>query len=150
MLNLEVNRRAGSNASMQVFEWRRRFMGVDKKHRSIALRGHLLQLDFDTQWRSWSKVQPKDLIRAARVSKSVRDGMRSLQQLLQNEARAASAVVLWLDCDREGENIAAEARDASLAVNNNMKILRARFRCAYSTLHMFLILCTGDMALLRK
>ena len=36
-------------------------------------------------------------------------------------------LVLWLDCDREGENIACDVRDRCLAVRKRVKVYRGRF-----------------------
>jgi DNA topoisomerase-3 len=70
--------------------------------------------------------------------------MDALLSQLISEARSASALVLWLDCDREGENIAAEARDACLQANSHLTVFRARFRCS-----AVLLTCTCSAALTR-
>ena len=41
----------------------------------------------------------------------MRDNNASLQAMLQEEARSADWLLLWLDCDREGEAICEEVRE---------------------------------------
>jgi DNA topoisomerase IA len=36
-------------------------------------------------------------------------------------------LILWLDCDREGENIAVEVRNACLEKNPRLVVFRAKF-----------------------
>lgn len=132
---LFTSRRArNSGSAVQVFQ--RQFEGVMLQHKAIALRGHLQELDFARSHRTWSSCDPQSLLREAPVEKSVREGMRSLEKQLQQESRSSHAIILWLDCDREGENIAAEARDACLQANRSLAVYRARFRWGFSFLFL--------------
>ncbi|KAJ0807501.1 putative DNA topoisomerase [Helianthus annuus] len=50
-----------------------------------------------------------------------------IRKTLEEEARKCQWLVLWLDCDREGENIAYEVVEVCLNVNSRLNIWRARF-----------------------
>ena len=47
-----------------------------------------------------------------------------IQQNLQKEISSADVLIIWTDCDREGENIGGEIRDVCCAVNPDIKIKR--------------------------
>ncbi|XP_016324182.1 DNA topoisomerase 3-alpha-like [Sinocyclocheilus anshuiensis] len=46
---------------------------------------------------------------------------------LEREVRQCQALVIWTDCDREGENIGFEIIDVCKAVKPNVQVFRARF-----------------------
>jgi DNA topoisomerase-3 len=52
---------------------------------------------------------------------------QDIKRTLEEEARTCQWLVLWLDCDREGENIAYEVVDICAGANRNLDIWRARF-----------------------
>lgn len=63
----------------------------------------------------------------AKIVKYVADDKLPLKNTLQREARQAHQLILWLDCDREGENIAYEVVQVCREVNPRLHIRRAHF-----------------------
>lgn len=80
----------------------------NRPHRMIttSVRGHLASQDFGPAY-GWSSVTPITLFDAP-IEISYRDDMQPLKQMLGDQARNADAIILWLDCDREGEAICDE------------------------------------------
>ena len=46
---------------------------------------------------------------------------------LSSEARKVQQLMIWTDCDREGENIGAEIANICRKANRNIVVKRARF-----------------------
>lgn len=91
-----------------------------------SVSGHLLSYDFDDRYRKWWSCDPVSLFDAPIVTKVTPDCAR-IQQTLEREVSNAKLLILWTDCDREGENIAFEIIKVCRAKRPNLKILRARF-----------------------
>jgi len=53
--------------------------------------------------------------------------MKDVARNLELEARSAQALVIWTDCDREGENIGYEIVQVCQKVNPRLEVWRARF-----------------------
>jgi DNA topoisomerase-3 len=97
-----------------------------------SVAGHLLQLEFESPYDKWHGCTPSDLYTAP-VYKQVSKGEgEKIKRNLQTLARRAQWLVLWLDCDREGENIAFEVIQVCLEVNPNLVVKRARFSALIS------------------
>lgn len=74
----------------------------------------------------WSSFDPYNLF-SKDVFKVVDSDKHLLKSTLEELARKNSHLLLWLDCDREGENIAYEVVDVCLNANPNLTVLRAHF-----------------------
>lgn len=51
----------------------------------------------------------------------------AFQKTLEREAKKAQWLIIWTDCDREGENIGFEVIDVCRAVKPGLKVFRAKF-----------------------
>ena len=58
---------------------------------------------------------------------------KDIAKTLHREARSAGVLIIWTDCDREGEGIGYEIQQTCLSKNRNMLVKRARFSCANKT-----------------
>ena len=94
----------------------------------IALRGHILELDFPKQYSKWRMVDPHELFRAP-IEWVVRDfeTYRNLSNALKN----ASMLILATDNDPEGELIAYEVLlIAKKVLRGSPRYARMRFNAA--------------------
>ncbi|CAE6516714.1 unnamed protein product [Rhizoctonia solani] len=91
-----------------------------------AVSGHLTEKDFGAALRSWHSCDPFQLFDAPIETRVSKDGERIERNLL-SEARGAQMLMIWTDCDREGENIGAEIEAVCLRANPRIRVKRARF-----------------------
>jgi DNA topoisomerase III len=82
-------------------------------HRVTSVAGHVFNVDFPDKYQSWDSVDPAELFHAPIARKPCKG---SVVKHLQDEARNVDFIVLWLDCDREGENICFEVLDCCMHV----------------------------------
>lgn len=80
-------------------------------HKVTSVAGHVYNVDFPSSYQSWDSVDPADLFHAPIVKKPCKS---SIVKHLSDSAKGVDFIVLWLDCDREGENIAFEVLDCCL------------------------------------
>jgi len=111
-------RRGGAT---DVHEFTRPFDGLGAcAWRVTSVTGHVMSVEFPERYANWDQCDPGELF-AARVVKRA-DGR--VARHLETEAKGCDVLILWLDCDREGENICFEVIEACGRVG---KVLRAKF-----------------------
>ncbi|KAM0687465.1 Karyopherin transporter [Conglomerata obtusa] len=90
-----------------------------------SLLGHLFTMDFENN-KDWHAVDPKSLFNE-KIIKKVNKDQESIKYNIQNLSNYADMVIIWTDCDREGENIGKEIYDVVKEKHRNKIIKRARF-----------------------
>eukprot|EP01040_Poterioochromonas_malhamensis_P020628 gene20628-24673_t len=91
-----------------------------------SVAGHLMETDFLPEFRQWNSCSPLDLFDAA-IRKEVKAEGENIRRTLDEQARRHNVLLLWLDCDMEGEAIAYEVIEVCLKANPHMDVFRARF-----------------------
>ncbi|KAH9892651.1 prokaryotic type I DNA topoisomerase [Cubamyces lactineus] len=91
-----------------------------------SVKGHVMEYDFNAMYSKWSSCDPFALFEAP-VECKVKKDSSAIAENLKNEAMRSQMLMIWTDCDREGENIGAEIAKICRSVNANISVKRARF-----------------------
>lgn len=67
-----------------------------------SVAGHLLDKDFEEQYRKWYSCDPVDLFHLPVLS-FVPPNFKDIARSLESEAKKCSVLIIWTDCDREGQ-----------------------------------------------
>ena len=70
--------------------------------RVTSVIGHVFNVDFPSKFNNWDKVTPEELF-GAEIQKNEANPKARIVQHLRDEATGCDYLVLWLDCDLEGE-----------------------------------------------
>ncbi|KIL66374.1 hypothetical protein M378DRAFT_185976 [Amanita muscaria Koide BX008] len=88
--------------------------------------GHLTHFDFTERHRAWHSCDAFELFDAPVVAQ-VADTNKAIESNLMQEARSANTLMIWTDCDREGEHIGLEIVQVCKKAKPNIFVNRARF-----------------------
>lgn len=119
-------RREGLSKFNKIYEFDYHLFGQNVSVTMTSVSGHLLGLEFKSQFQKWHSCNPV-LLFDAEVEKYCPDNMVQIKRTLEKETRQCQALIIWTDCDREGENIGFEIIDVCKAVKNSLQVFRAKF-----------------------
>ncbi|KAJ2781741.1 DNA topoisomerase 3-alpha [Coemansia javaensis] len=88
--------------------------------------GHVVDLDFPQAMRKWHSCNPASLFTAPIVH-GVEERCKDVARNIEREARTATHLYIWTDCDREGESIGNEIAEIGRAVRPQLVVRRAHF-----------------------
>ncbi|KAH9257074.1 hypothetical protein BASA81_004895 [Batrachochytrium salamandrivorans] len=104
--------------------------GIRLQVSTTSVSGHLMGVDFESQQtKSWRATPQRELF-DAQIASSVITGQENVANNLVIEAKKARVLVIWTDCDREGEAIGDEICSQCLQSNPNLVVRRAVFSAA--------------------
>jgi DNA topoisomerase-3 len=108
ILGKNVKRRKGVSRVAMTFEYFGDFYGTPALFKVTSVAGHIFSRDFPREYNNWETVDPVKLFDARTVMEDKPKENFNITKHLLNEAKGLDYLVLWLDCDREGENICFE------------------------------------------
>ncbi len=96
----------------------------------VGLSGHIVNIDFPTEYNNWQNTPPKELIWA---ETETRYTQKKIATALKKLAKDATRITIATDFDREGELIGVEAYNIILEANPKGKFDRARYSAITKT-----------------
>lgn len=118
--------REGLSVYNKIYEFDYNIFNQNCKMIMTSVSGHLLNYEFDMMHRSWKNCNPSELFTAP-VFKQCNADMLNIKKTLEREIRTCNKLIIWTDCDREGENIGFEVIEVCRAIKPNVEVFRAKF-----------------------
>ncbi|OWR45303.1 prokaryotic DNA topoisomerase [Danaus plexippus plexippus] len=126
--NFKHRRREGLSKFNKIYEFDAEVMGQRSKMVMTSVSGHLLNYEFvnKNESKKWDAYDPKKLFYEP-VRKCCPDNYKNIKETLQREIKGCDGLIIWTDCDREGENIGFEIIEVCKNIQRNINIYRAKF-----------------------
>jgi DNA topoisomerase-3 len=126
MSNGASRMRNGESQYNKIYEFNLQLFGKNCQMLMTSVSGHLLALEFPQQYRGWQSCSAEELF-SAEVLKGCPENFEKIKRTLEREVRSCDKLIIWTDCDREGENIGYEIIDVCKSVKPNLDVYRAIF-----------------------
>ncbi|KAG7209965.1 hypothetical protein KM043_011554 [Ampulex compressa] len=120
-------RREGYSVYNKVFEFNANLWNQNCQMIMTSVSGHLLSDEFVGAYRRWQGCHPLSLFDAPVVKQCSEENSIKIKRTLEREIRGCNALIIWTDCDREGENIGFEIIQVCKAVKSSIRVHRAIF-----------------------
>ncbi|GMS83824.1 hypothetical protein PENTCL1PPCAC_5999, partial [Pristionchus entomophagus] len=133
------SKRKGMNKICSVSEYHGDFMGQPAFFKVTSTCGHVMGVDFPEEYNNWHRVAPVELYNAP-IEKVECSKEMKMNRYLASEAKGVDYLVLWLDCDKEGENICFEVIDAvqgKMKKPRNVDFMSLVYRAHFSAITEF-------------
>lgn len=115
-------------------EWNGTFQNLPARLKMTSVCGHVMGVDFLGKYNNWDRVDPAELFTCGIEKKEAMPKLK-MPQFLKQEAKGCDTLVLWLDCDKEGENICFEVMSCvSGSLNGNVSSKTVTFRAHFSAI----------------
>ncbi|XP_050303621.1 DNA topoisomerase 3-beta-1 [Anthonomus grandis grandis] len=126
--------RKGFNGACSIHEWNGTFLGSSARLKMTSVCGHVLGVDFLSKYNNWDRVDPVELFSCPIEKKEAMPKLK-MPTFLAAEAKGCDYLVLWLDCDKEGENICFEVMSSvANSMNGNVYSDNVTYRAKFSAI----------------
>ncbi|CAH0561430.1 unnamed protein product [Brassicogethes aeneus] len=126
--------RKGFNGACSVHEWNGTFKNSQARFKMTSVCGHVLGVDFISKYNNWDRVDPVELFGCAIEKKEAMPKLK-MPAFLAAEAKGCDCLVLWLDCDKEGENICFEVMNSvASSMKGNVLSDSVTYRAKFSAI----------------
>ena len=129
----QMSTRKGLNGVCSVHEYNGQFNKEPARFKMTSVCGHVMTLDFHHKFNNWDAVNPQELFTATTLKKEANEKLQ-IPRFLQHEGKGVDYIVLWLDCDKEGENICFEVLDCVKPVMNKRSGSKTVYRAKFSAI----------------
>ena len=102
-----------------IYEFEYKLNGVVCIFRITSVSGHITSLKYSDELKSWSSTD-YDKLFFSKLEKSIASNWENIIKTLKQISAKASFLILWTDCDREGEGIAFDIIDVWTEVNKSI------------------------------
>ncbi|CAH1389834.1 unnamed protein product [Nezara viridula] len=124
--NGNARRKEGFSIYNKLYEFDAMVFGQMCRMVMTSVSGHLLNYEFVGTYKNWQSCSPESLF-SAPVIKSCSPDFERIKKTLESQCRSCNVLIIWTDCDREGENIGFEIIDTCLKIKPNLDVYRAKF-----------------------
>ena len=100
-------------------------------HKVTSVTGHVFNVDFAPMYQDWDSCDPQELYDAPIVRKACKS---SMLKHLQTAGKDVDFIVLWMDCDREGENINFEVLSITMGGMRHGSSFERVYRAKFSAI----------------
>lgn len=124
--NGTARRREGLSVYNKIYEFDANVCGKNSKMVMTSVSGHLLSTEFLMSYKNWQSCDPLQLFDAG-VRRNCIENFIPIKKTLEREIKTCQGLIIWTDCDREGESIGFEIIDVCKAIKPNITVYRAKF-----------------------
>ncbi|KAJ8922656.1 hypothetical protein NQ315_007688 [Exocentrus adspersus] len=126
--------RKGFNGACSVHEWNGTFLSSPARFKMTSVCGHVYGVDFISKYNNWDRVDPVELFSCPIEKKEAMPKLK-MPAFLAAEAKGCDNLILWLDCDKEGENICFEVMSSvAHSVSGNVYADNVTYRAKFSAI----------------
>uniref|UniRef100_A0A0N5A5K3 DNA topoisomerase n=1 Tax=Parastrongyloides trichosuri TaxID=131310 RepID=A0A0N5A5K3_PARTI len=119
-------RKEGKSKFNKIYEFTTEVFGSQRQVSTTSVSGHLMGIDFGQEYQKWENCETGTLFDAP-IEQFIIENMKNIEFTLRDYSMQSDILVIWTDCDREGENIGGEIEKTCLKYNRRLDVYRARF-----------------------